>query len=100
MFLKLEKAAAKVGLQCNEEKTAYMMVKRRESFPPVTTLNTGKYIFNRVEHFKYLGIIITEHNKIARELAVRIQTGNKCFYGLAKILRSQSLFKKSNYILL
>lgn len=36
MFLLLEKAAAKVGLQCTEEKTANVIVKRREYFPPMT----------------------------------------------------------------
>jgi len=42
MFLKLKKSAANIRLQCNEKKTAYMMVKRRESF--VTILSNGKYI--------------------------------------------------------
>ncbi|VVC39091.1 Reverse transcriptase domain [Cinara cedri] len=38
IFLKLEKAAAKVGLQCNEGKTAYMCVERRKLLQP-NTLN-------------------------------------------------------------
>jgi len=91
MFLKLEKDVAKVGLHCNEVKTAYTMVKKRESFSPMTIVNTDKYIFNWVEHFKYLRTIITEHKEVAKEVAVRIQTGNKCYYSLAKILGCRSL---------
>lgn len=33
LFLKLEKTAAKVGLQCNERKTAYMFVSKRQLYP-------------------------------------------------------------------
>jgi len=48
-----------------------------------TRFNTGKYNFNRVEQlFKYIRTIVSEHNKIVREVAVRIQIGNKRYYGL------------------
>jgi hypothetical protein len=65
MFLELEICAEKVELQCNEEKTAYMIVKRR--VPPITTLNIDKYSFNKVEEFKYIKTTVTEHNKIAKK---------------------------------
>lgn len=59
-----------------------------EFFPyqPITALNTAKYSFNRVEQFKYLGTIVTEHNEMAREVSPRIQIRNKCYYGLSMIL--------------
>jgi len=88
LFLKLEKIAAKVRLQCKEGKTAYMFVGRRQLHPPTNMLNIGWYNFNKVQQFKYLGTIVTEHNDIAKEVAARIQTGNKCYYGLAKTLGS------------
>jgi hypothetical protein len=91
IFLKLEKAAAKVGLQCNEGKTAYMCVDRRKLHQPANILNIGRFNFNKVQQFKYLGTIVTENNDVAKEVAARIQTVNKCYYGLAKILGSRVL---------
>lgn len=87
MFLELEKTTVKVGLWCNEKKTAYTIVKRKKLFSVVTTLNTGKYNFNSIERFKYHRIIITDHIKIAKDAVVRIQTGSKCYYDLTKLLR-------------
>ncbi|KAL4092204.1 hypothetical protein QTP88_026743 [Uroleucon formosanum] len=62
IFLKLEKAAAKVGLQSNEGKTAYMCVDRRKLHQPTNTLNIGRFNFNKVQQFKYLGTIVREKN--------------------------------------
>jgi len=70
---------------------------------PTNVLNIGKYNFNKVLQFKYLGTIVTEHNEIASEVAARIQTGNKCYYGLTNILGSRALskeLKKQLYITL
>jgi hypothetical protein len=86
IFFKLEKAAAKVVLQCNEGKTSYMCVDRRKLHQPTNILNIGRFNFKKVQQFKYLGTIVTENNDIAKEIAARIQTGNKCYYGLAKTL--------------
>jgi hypothetical protein len=103
VLLKLEKAAAKVELQCNKGKTAYMCVGRRQLHPPTNTLNIRRYNFNKVQQFKYLGTIETEINDIAKKVAAKIQTGNKCYYGLAKALGSRVLsieLKKQLYITL
>jgi len=103
ILLKLEKAVAKVGLHCNEGKTAYMCVDRRQLRPLTNTLNIGRYNFNKVQQFKHLGTIVTENNDIAKEVAAKILTGNKCYYGLAKTLGSRVLsieLKKQFYITL
>lgn len=52
------------------------MVKRRNFFLFVITLNTGKYSFKNVEHGKYLRTRITKHNEIVRGVAIRIHTSN------------------------
>jgi len=47
--------------------------------------------------------MVTEHNDVASEVAARIQTGNTCYYGLAKTLGSRALskeLKKQLYITL
>lgn len=66
----------KLGLSRNKEIQYLYLVKYGELFPPVTTLNTGKYSYNTDEQFKYLGIIILKHNEIGREVAARKRTGN------------------------
>ncbi|VVC38751.1 Reverse transcriptase domain [Cinara cedri] len=94
------KAAEKVGLRVNEEKTKYMVVSRRngnqvqEEF-----IEVEEYKFKRVDQFKYLGSIITQDNDIKTEILMRLQSANKCFFGLSKIFRSRAISKnlKTNY---
>jgi len=38
--------------------------------------------------------VYTERNEIEKEIEARIQSGNKCFYGLAKLLGARSLSKE------
>jgi hypothetical protein len=77
-----------MGLMINYDKTEYME----------TTWKPNKYIrinnsdIERVNHFKYLGSIITNNN-ILSEISHRINIENKCYYGLRNMLRS-SLLKK------
>jgi hypothetical protein len=47
-----------------------------------------------VDQFKYLGTILTEDNQITKEIEVRIQAGNKCFFSLANLLGAGSLSKE------
>jgi len=65
---RLEKAALKVGLHINEDKTEYMVVGRRDTIRLCPTLNINHRNLKRTRQFKYLG--------------ARIQSGNKCLYGL------------------
>ncbi|CAI6370121.1 unnamed protein product [Macrosiphum euphorbiae] len=88
---RLEEAAKKVGLQINEDKTEYMVVGRKDSTRMYPSLRVGNHDFNRVKQFKYLGSVLTEKNETDKEVAARIQSGNKCLYGLIRILGSQSL---------
>jgi hypothetical protein len=45
----------------------------------------------RAKQVHYLGSIVTEKNVTDKEVAARIVSENKCFYGLSKILGSRSL---------
>jgi hypothetical protein len=62
LFDRLQRLAAKVGLQINETKTEYMVVGRRETAGAYPSLNVRNYVFNRAKQFKYLGSVITEKN--------------------------------------
>jgi hypothetical protein len=68
LFVELESIARKLGLQINQEKSKYLTVERKSDFNQnnIGPLKIKKYTFERVESFKYLGVIlmkttITEH---------------------------------------
>jgi hypothetical protein len=93
LFSRLYKEASKVGLCVNEGKTKYMVLSIRGlSF--CQSIKIDHYEFKRVEQFKYLGSILTEKNNVANEVAERIQAGNKCYYGLTKVLSLRAVSRK------
>jgi hypothetical protein len=56
----METAARKLGLQINQEKTKYMIVGRKNTLRQKTGhLKIKDYKFERVESFKYLGVILS-----------------------------------------
>jgi glutaredoxin-related protein len=71
-FVKLQKAA--VGL--NRAKTKYMIVERKNSLKEnkIGHLKIKNYKFERVENFKYLGVILNEDNNKQIDLQERIKT--------------------------
>jgi len=85
----LIKVVEKVGLRINEEKTEYMVVSRRNG----NQVQEEFIEFKRVDQFKYLGSIITQDNDIKTEISMRLQSANKCFFGLSKIFRSRAISK-------
>jgi hypothetical protein len=89
---RLNDAAQKVGLQINEQKTEYMIIGRQNWMDQV--LEVDHFKFKRVNSFKYLGSIVTEKNDITKEVAARIQAGNRNYYGLEKLLSSRSLSRE------
>lgn len=86
LFKRLEKSLAKISLRINKEKTKYISVRRKSNARLNPSLRIDQYNFGRVEQFKYLETIQTENNDTAIEIEARIQAGNKCFVGLAKLL--------------
>ena len=55
---------ANIGLKINEEKTNIMRIDKE-----CKKIRTGRYAFEEVENFKYLGVIIT--NKCERQAEIR-----------------------------
>jgi len=41
-----------------------------------------------------LNTILTEKNNVTNEVAARIQAGNKCYYGLTKVLISRAISRR------
>ena len=75
----MENIARKFGLQINQEKTKYMIVERKNNLKKNKKghLKIKNYKFERVENFKYLGVILNEDNNNQIDLQERIKNANK-----------------------
>ena len=47
-----------------------------------------------MEKFRYLGVTVTNKNDMCKDIKLRINMGNACYYSLKKILLSRLLSKK------
>ena len=92
----MENIARKLGLQINQEKTKYMTVERKKSLKKnkIRHLKIKNYKFERVENFKYLGVILNEDNNKETDLQERIKMLTKhilCYKNFLKIKTSKKL---------
>lgn len=61
VFLKIEKRAKKIRLRVNADKTKYMILSRESEGN--SCLKIEHYEFERVERFRYLGVMVTSNNR-------------------------------------
>jgi len=89
LFVELENIARNFWLHTNEEKTKHMIVERKNSLKKnkIGHLKIKNYKFERVEKFKYLGVILNEDNNNQIDLQERIKNANKTYFMLQKNLR-------------
>jgi hypothetical protein len=80
----MENIDRKFGLQINQEKTKYVTLERKNSLKnnKIGHVKTKNYKFERVENFKYLGVILNEDNNNQTDLQERIKNGNKTYFML------------------
>jgi hypothetical protein len=57
----------------------------------------GDTHFEVVKEFMYLGSLMTPRNDVSMEIQRRIQTANRCFFGLRKYLRSSHLLRHTKW---
>ncbi len=53
----------------------------------------GNKLFERMEHFKYLGTSLGNQNSVHVEIKCRLQSGNACCYLVQNLLSSSLLSK-------
>jgi hypothetical protein len=92
LFVEMENNARKFALQINQEKMKYMIVERKNSLKKnkIRHMKIKKYQFERVENFKYLGVILNEDGNNQTDLQERIKNVNKTYFML------QNFFKNKN----
>jgi hypothetical protein len=57
----------------------------------------GDKHFEVVKEFVYLGSLMTPTNDVSLEIQRRIQTANRCFFGLLKHLQSSHLSRQTKF---
>jgi hypothetical protein len=92
----MENIARNFGIQINLEKTKYMLVERKNNFKKnkIGHLKIKNYKFERVENFKYLGIVLNEDNNNEIHLQERIKNPNNTYFMLQKFFKNKNTSKK------
>jgi hypothetical protein len=57
----------------------------------------GEKHFEIIKKFVYLGSLMTPTNDVSTEIQRRIQTANRCFFGMRKHLRSRNLSRQTKF---
>jgi hypothetical protein len=93
-YLALEREAAKVGLQLNDQKTKYMTAALNDR----SIRDVGQSLAIRDKHFDAVKESFkTTTNDVSLEILRRIQAANKCFLGLRKHVQSSHLSRQTKF---
>jgi len=92
-LVNIESEARKKGLRINENKTKYMEVTRAANNSD--HLRCGKYEFEHVKKFNYLGSQLNQTNSTSSEIRDRILSGNRSYYAYGKLMKSRALNRSS-----
>jgi hypothetical protein len=92
----MEDIARKFRLQINQEKTKYVIVEGKNSLKKykIGHLNVKNYKFERVENFRYLGVILNEGNNNQIDLQERINNANKTYFMQQNVFKNKNVSKK------
>jgi hypothetical protein len=58
-------------------------------------LRCGKYEFEQVKEFTYVGSQLNPINSTSSEIQARIHSGNRCYYAYGKLMKSRTLNRSS-----
>jgi len=96
LFVEIENIVRKFGLQINQEKTKYVIVERKNNLKKnkIGHLKIKNYKFERVENFKYLGVILNEDNYNQIDLQDRIKNANKTYFMLQNFFKNKNISKE------
>ena len=67
-------ACKEIGLEINADKTKYTVMSREQNAGRSHNIKTDNSSFERAEHFKYLGTILTKQNSVREEIKSRLKT--------------------------
>ena len=92
LFVGMENIARKFGLPINQEKTKYMIVEGKNNLNKnkIGHFKLKNYKFERVENFKYLGVILIEDNNQI-DMQERIKNANETYFMLQKFFKNKNI---------
>ena len=91
-FVAFEEGASNFGLKVSDDKTEYMVVSSSDrQYGSTVTIN--QHNFKVVDSFVYLGSQVNGNNDIVDEIRRRVALGNRCYFGLLKLLRSKTIHR-------
>jgi hypothetical protein len=92
----MENIARNFGLWINQEKTKYVILERKNNLKKnkIRHLKIKNYKFERVENFKYLGVILNEDHNNQIDLQERIKNANKTYFMLQNFFKNKNVSKK------
>jgi len=83
-----DNTAQEIGLINHQEKTKYMR-EITKTHIHCKKIGIGRYRFQRVSSFPYLGSIINEDNSISEEITHRLKKGNRTYYAHKGLMTSK-----------
>jgi hypothetical protein len=86
ILVPLQKSLSNLGLQINREKTKYMVTSKRSA--------RGDDNYESVDHFKYLGSMITTVNDVSVDVIARLAAGNRAFIAIKDLIKFKLLSHK------
>jgi hypothetical protein len=86
---KLMKASKNMGLVVNVEKTKYIVVTRGPE--DNSNLKIENNEFEQVKEFKYLGVTLNNKNIMHKEINLRLNATNQCYFAM------KTLFNQKHY---
>jgi hypothetical protein len=67
----------------------------RDRTSQTETLKVNNCIFETADKFKYLESTVNGGNNVRNEISHRILLGNKCYFNLINMLKSQNISRKT-----
>jgi hypothetical protein len=98
-FINLERAAKKMHLQINQDKTKYVPVTKKDCINRLAHIEIGSYKFEVVHSFTYLRSEVNCKNDVSDEIKPCVLSANKCLHGLRKDLKSQLIRRKTRIMM-
>jgi hypothetical protein len=86
-------ATKEIELEVNADKTKYMVMIWDRNAGWCHSVKIDNSSIERVEEFKYLGMMLTDQNSIQEEIKSRLKLGNTCYHLVQNLLSSRLLFK-------
>lgn len=96
-LLKISSEAGERGLEINVEKTKYMKITKSGKTSDVTEIKIGKYTFEEVGTFNYLGTLISNENNRKLEIIHRVLLGYEAYYDHKTLIKNKKLSRYSKF---